>query len=267
MRQLALISFVFLLLLACSSEDTHSQTQIQPYDHAYSTYAAFLSEHVSSGQVAYAKIKAQPDSLTAMVEQIGTADLASATPDQLMAFYCNAYNILTIRSIVDAYPVPSIQDIDGVWDDKKWLVAGSNMTLNDIEHNILRKNFTEPRIHVAVNCASIGCPPLLSAPFYPESLDSQLTVAATGFANSSVHNIFDASTRTARISSIFDWYGDDFVERYYDKARQFSSVSKKENAALNFLIQHRPTEEVESLLGVEWRIHYLDYDWSLNDKR
>jgi hypothetical protein len=267
MNQAILLMTGFLLITACSGNETHSKIKAQPYDHSYAAYTNFLAEHVSDGMVAYAKIKANRDQLDTLVDQIAAADLKGATRDQLLAFYCNAYNILTIRSVVDAYPVASIRDIDGVWDSEKWLVATRKFTLSEIEDNILRKKFSEPRIHVAISCASIGCPPLLSTPFYPETLDSQLTAAAIGFANSDDHNLFDIDTRFARISLIFDWYGDDFVDRYYDASGRFQSLSKKENAALNFLTQYRPADQARMLAEVDWKVAYLEYDWSLNDRR
>ncbi|MFQ5484404.1 MAG: DUF547 domain-containing protein, partial [Desulfobacterales bacterium] len=141
---------------------------------------------------------------------------------------------------------------------------GERLTLNQIEHEILRKDFSEPRIHVAINCASIGCPPLLPVPFLPDSIDQLLTRATREFAATQSHNIIDANEKEARISSIFDWYGDDFIEKYYQAGR-YPALSHKKSAALSFLIAHLSAEQAASLSNLDFKVSYLDYDWSLND--
>ncbi len=252
------------IVSGCGGNKTESQIPTRPFDHTYADYASILKQYVSDGLVNYSALKANRSGLDSLVDAIAHADLGGTSREQRIAFYINAYNILTLRSIVDAYPVESIKDIDGVWDKKKWRVAGEKLTLNDIEHEILRKKFSEPRIHVAINCASIGCPPLASTPYYSDSLEAQLDLVSRNFALSADHNRFDTTKKKAAISSIFDWFGDDFVDKYYSQDG-FASLSKKENAALNFLIEHFPQEEKEALTGVDFEVSYLEYDWSLNE--
>jgi len=266
MKRIVGIGILALIAIGCSTQKTHTEVESRVYDFGYTAYARLLAENVVGHQVNYSSIKAARSSLDSLVDDIAAADLEGTSLDQKLAFYCNAYNILTIRSIVDVYPVASIRDIDGVWDRKQWLVAGEGLTLNQIEHEILRKDFSEPRIHVAVNCSSTGCPPLLPVPFYPDSIDQLLTRAAREFAASETHNKFDTQKNEAHISSIFDWYGDDFTEKYY-KAGAYPSLSRKKNAALSFLIAHLPEEQAASLSGLDLKASYLDYDWSLNDTK
>ena len=183
---------------------------------------------------------------------------------QQMAFWINAYNIITLRSVIDAYPVKSIKDIDGVWDKREWIVSGVRVTLNKIEHDILRKMFDEPRIHFAINCASVGCPSLLNQPYLVDSLHSQLVNSSRRFANSTAHNRIDVERRVAEISAIFDWFGEDFVPTYYYTG-DTTGLSPKKYAALNFLGGHQERRMGVVSFDVRMEVRYLDYDWSLND--
>lgn len=253
-----------LILAACGGQEARTDVELRPYDFTYQSYATILSEFVVGERIDYASLKEMRAPLDTLVESLASADLTTATVEQQLAFYINAYNILTLRSIVDAYPVESIKDIDGVWDKTRWTVGGDKLTLNDIEHEVLRKKFDEPRIHVAVNCASIGCPPLLDTPYYPDSLDAQLEFSSRRFASSSTHSRIDLEDGEVKLSAIFDWFGDDFVKRYYD-ANSFPGVSKNENAALNFLSQHLDSMSVGSNKNSKYDIGYIDYNWSLND--
>lgn len=260
-----LISILPLLILAaCGGQEARTDVELKPFDFTYQTYATLLSEYVIGDRVDYASLKEKRAPLDTLVALLASADLYTATVDQKLSFYINAYNILTLRSIIDAYPVKSIKDIGGVWDKTSWIVAGDKLTINDIEHEILRKKFDEPRIHVAVNCASIGCPPLLDTPYYPDSIDTQLEYSSRRFASSSTHNTLDIQAGEAGLSAIFDWFGDDFIAQYYD-ANSFPGVSKKENAALSFLLQHLDSVPTVEGNKTKFDLNYIDYDWSLND--
>lgn len=253
------------LLLGCSTAETTKKNLDKNFDHQYIEYAGLLQSYVSRDRVDYAGLKSARAGLDGVVDQIGSADLSESSDVEKLAFYINAYNIITLRSIVDAYPVASIKDIDGVWDKKTWFVAGQKLTLNQIEHEILRVDFSEPRIHVAIVCASIGCPPLADKPYLADEIESQLQNAASRFALDMHYNRLDPLTGRADLSSIFDWFGEDFIERYY-QAAAFSGLSKKENSAINFLIGYFPADQRPDLLAMSYSIAYIDYDWSLNEK-
>jgi hypothetical protein len=258
-----LVFLFFLVQLGCAAQDSQRDIVLRPYDFTYQSYAQLLLHHVHEGLVDYAGLKQERDLLDTLVTDLGHADLAGVTSNQRLAFYCNSYNILTLRSVVDAYPVSSIKDIDGVWDEQTWLVAGKKLTLNEIEHEVLRKEFREPRIHVAINCASIGCPPLLNVPYYPDRLDSLLTVAARRFASSEAHNRIDLEKKMARLSAIFDWFGEDFIDAYHVSGK-YPDLDRKQGAALNFLVSHL-SENATGASGAGFSVEYLDYDWALND--
>ena len=125
---------------------------------------------------------------------------------ELLAYYINLYNAFTVDAIVKHYPVNSIKDIKGVWTNGNVPVGSKNLSLGGIENGILRK-MEEPRIHFAINCASISCPKLLNEAYKAHSIDKQLDEATKAFINSSENDI---STNNLKLSSIFDWYKKDF---------------------------------------------------------
>ena len=161
------------------------------FDHAHTPYAKVLRQFVQTPFVDYAALKNERSALDASVDAFAQPSIAEeqAWPrEQRLAFWINAYNAFTLRAIVDHYPIKgswlslqprnSIRQIDGVWTTIAWQAAGRRVTLDDIEHKILRAQFKEPRIHFAINCASISCPPLPPEPYLAPTLDAQLDAAA-----------------------------------------------------------------------------------------
>jgi hypothetical protein len=155
MKKLLIPMIAILLLLGCgqqqAEQENSQQTNLVSYDFGYSDYLSILTRYVTDGLVDYRGLQADRAGLDSLVAGLAGADLSAATGEQKLAFYINAYNMLTLRSVIDAYPVESIKDIDGVWDKKKWSVAAEQVTLNQIEHEILRKDLNEPRIHLAIH--------------------------------------------------------------------------------------------------------------------
>ncbi len=251
------------LLGGCNKAKTQANTALQPVDHSYSNYARLLASYVKGSRVDYAGLKQERTALDSAVAMVANADLSETSKLQRLAFYINAYNILTLRSIVDAYPVASIKDIDDVW-KKEWRVAGAEVSINDIENKILRKEFDEPRIHMAINCASKSCPPLMPRPYLADSLDQQLEHSSMNFVTTNRYNELFPEENRAELSQVFNWFGEDFVEKYYDPER-FQDLSEENNAVLNFVITHYPTPDQERLLVDSYDISFRDYDWSLND--
>ena len=265
MRYLICILILLAFGVGCDGEDT-IQTNV-PVDHTYSDYEKLLSQFVSEGLVDYAGLKADRNLLDRLVKDLEGADLDSADENQSLAFYINAYNLITLRSIVDAYPVKSIQDIDGVWDEKKWIIAGQKTALNQIEHELIRPVFNDPRVHFALVCAAIGCPHLIPRPYLPDSLDLQLDRAGSAYVLAAEYNRLHAADKTAELSKIFEWYGEDFVDRFHD-ASIFPELSVSQNAALNYIISRYPPDEQEDLRETDFnRIIFREYDWSLNEMK
>jgi hypothetical protein len=188
-----------------------------------------------------------------------------------MAFWINAYNAFTLRAVVDHYPIQSrwltlhprnsIRQIDGVWTDLKWMAAGRPVTLDEIEHRILRPTFRDARIHFAVNCASISCPPLVAQPYLPDTLDAQLDEAARGYLRSQEGRRIEGNT--LRISSIFNWYAEDFIAKFSRLAP--GGGDAKERAVLGTVIAYGPPAAAELVRSGRARVAFIDYNWALND--
>jgi len=262
------ILLVLLVLLGTSCSKAEQQRPSKTFDPGYQDLATVLSEYVVGENVDYAALKLNRATLDSFIDQLAglTSEEfeAMSRPEQL-ALWINAYNGITLRSIVDAYPVESIKDIDGVWTYRKWRVAGRNVTLDHIEHKILRPDFRDGRVHFAVNCASIGCPPLLNEPFQAATLEAQLARVSRDFVNHATRNSVDAGQKKVSTSEIFSWFGEDF-EDVYDGSERFGHLESKEASTLQFLYDHADSAMAATLDSVEdWKLEYLPYDWSLND--
>ena len=171
LRRLCLAAL--LLALPCIALPVATES----FDHGYSDYAQLLARYVQGSGVAYAALKADRGALDRVTAQFDApaAREAGWTREQRMAFWINAYNAFTLRAIVDAYPIQSrwftrqprnsIRQIRGVWTTPRWRAAGRSVSLDDIEHHVLRPGFQDARIHFAVNCASVSCPSLAAEPY------------------------------------------------------------------------------------------------------
>lgn len=221
----------------------------------WTSYDALLQSHVIAAEkdgsmlnlVNYSGIAADTR-FYSLVNQILEFDveLLSSNREKL-AFYINAYNILTIKLILDNWPLESIRDIGsffrGPWDIVVLNNADGQLTLDDIEHNIIRK-LNEPRIHFAVNCASISCPDLRHEAYRAELLDEQLEDQTRLFLNNEKGLLVE--NNRLRLSKIFDWYAEDFENygslesfvRLYRPELQFSSV--RTNLPYNWNLNSRP---------------------------
>ena len=166
-----------------------------------------------------------------------------------LAFWINAYNFLAIKIVVDNYPVESIKDIGSlftsVWKKDAGFIGEKEYALSEIEHEILRKQFKEPRIHFAIVCASLSCPDLRKGVYLPEAIDSQLDENTSSFLNNVTKGIRIRDNQ-AEISKIFKWFTDDF---------------KPTGGVWKFILKYRP----ELVTEKEYSIDYLTYDWRLNE--
>ena len=234
---------------------------------SYQDYEDVLKTYVSDrGLVDYSGLQANRQQLDRFNQSLGevTPDTyASWNEDRQIAFLINAYNAFTLQSIIDRQPLPeSIKDISGVWNRRKFALAGEEKTLDNIEHDILRKNFNEPRIHVALVCAAISCPPLRNEPYLAERLDAQLNDQTAKFANSPYGFELDGKDNKVYLSSIFKWYGQDF-EKTYGIEDKFEG-NDKQRAVLNYFNPALDSASQTFLAKEDYKVKYLDYNWSLN---
>ncbi|MDX1653094.1 MAG: DUF547 domain-containing protein [Brumimicrobium sp.] len=175
----------------------------------------------------------------------------SWTSNERKAYWINAYNAFTVKLIVDNYPIKSIKDLGGSiyrvntpWDIKFIKIEGKEYHLNDLEHNIIRKQWNDARIHAVLNCAAESCPALRKEAYVAERLDEQLDDQMRQFVNNDKKNIINKDS--AKLSKLFKWYSGDF------KANAPSII-----AYINKYSKVKLNEDAE--------IDYLDYSWKLND--
>ena len=247
-----------------------------PFDHQYTIYNDLLTRHVREAGVDYTALKADRSTLDRAVDALDAPPAHGAgewTRAQQLAFWINAYNLFTLRAIVDHYPIRSswftlaprnsIRQIDGVWTDLRWRAGGRTVTLDDIEHRILRPVFKDARIHFAINCASVSCPPLARKPYQVDTLDAQLDDAARRFLASAEG--VRVTGDTLHVSSLFKWYGDDFVADYAPLVPGLRDST--ERAILGTIARYGPPETQARARDGRVRIAFLRYNWSLNDVR
>ena len=233
------------------------------FDHDHSKWSAILAAHVSNGRVDYAGLHKgggpKLDAYLRTLEAVSKGELAAWTKPQRLAFWINAYNAYTIKLIVEHYPIKSIREIGFlpyaafrdafIGLDRIW---GKEMSLDDIEHRILRERFDEPRIHFAIVCASKSCPKLQSEAFTAKKLEGQLKKAARGFLTDARRNRYVAAEKTVYLSKIFKWFGEDF--------------EKAAGSVKTWVLPYFPPMERKAIESKETRVEFLDYDWSLNGR-
>ncbi len=247
-------------LFALTAALSLATSPAQALDHG--AWQQVLTTHVSSsGRVDYAAIKAA-GALDGYVADLAAAPLP-ADQDARIALWINAYNALTVDLIADNWPLASIRDLDGgkVWSKRSFTVAGEPVTLDDLEHKKLRP-ITDGRIHAAVNCASIGCPPLSRTAFTASGLDGQLDAAAERWAAGN-GVVIDRAAKTARFNKIFDWYSEDFV---VDGDTDPPGVSGKLAEAANWVAAHSSPDVAAWLRAGGYDAGWADYDWAVNKK-
>lgn len=229
----------------------------ESFEHA--AWDQLLAEGTRNGLVDYGFMAAHREQLDAYLARIAQAPLYRLSRDHLMALLINAYNAYTVASILDHPGVRSIRDIDGVWSEIEHTVGGFAVTLDTIEHNLLRPYFRDPRVHVAVNCASMSCAPLPGWALDGDDLDQQLqALTAAFFSNTAYVRIEDDRLW---VSKLLDWYGEDFVNPEFSP--HATSVAQ--------FVARFATPEVRAFIERNVQQHdgdpslsFLDYDWSLN---
>lgn len=247
----------------------------QQWDHQHTALTEVLKQHVHSPRhggvtrVDYAALKQQRTTLDQylnMLTAVPPADYASFTHDQQKAFLINAYNAFTLKLILDNYPgIDSIKDIGGFfsnpWKQRFIPLLGKTLSLDDIEHERLRKPgvFDDPRIHFAVNCASLGCPSLRAEAYSANIIDQQLDQQALRFMSDRSRNRYNSERQRLEVSKIFDWYGEDFSKGY-------RGIDSLEEFLASYSEQLADDDKAQNAIRAgDVLIRFTDYDWGLND--
>ncbi|MEL6357600.1 MAG: DUF547 domain-containing protein, partial [Bacteroidota bacterium] len=202
---------------------------------------ALLSSHVQGGRIDYARLKSNK-ALNPLVQEIAEINLNSLAVADREAFLINAYNLLVIQGVLDNYPLASVLDVNAFFDNKKWVLGGKKVSLNQLEKEILLKEFPDARLHFVLVCGALGCPPITSFAYRPERLDAQLDQQTRLALNNP--NFIRQNGNTAELSQIFEWYAKDF------------GGSKN---VLNFINSYR-----NEPFPLDAKVSFYTYDWSLN---
>ncbi len=254
MKKSLFITLSLLIVLTACQSMNPQQKGSDPIDHTL--FDELLKRYVNNeGWVDYRALQSEGDKLNEylkLLEENGPND-QTWTKDEQLTYWINAYNAFTIRLILDYYPVASIKDIGSAiqiplvntaWDIKFIEIGDQELSLNNIEHSIIRKNFDEPRIHFALVCAARSCPKLRNEAYDAARLEQQLTDQARTFlANPDKNRI---TKDEMELSKIFSWYQGDFT---------------KEGSLVEYLNQYAPVTIHEDA-----RKTFKKYDWSLNEQ-
>lgn len=223
---------------------------------SHDVFNQILQRHVDEGRVDYTKLKENPRVLDDYLDQLAAANLIKMNYSEQLAFWINAYNALIIKGVIDHYPTKSVRKVKlfrGFFSRLKFQVAEEAYTLNQIEHNIIRTEFVDPRVHFALVCASLSCPPIENSVFLPETIEEQLDEVTQKFISDPKKVRLDRQKRRVYLSKIFKWYKEDFSEGY--------------DGVPDFLADYLPPEDAEFVLEKDIKFVFLAYDWTLNDKK
>lgn len=233
-----------------------------------------LDMNVRDGYVYYRALKSERARLDGFVASLGSASLDSASPQEQIAFWLNAYNAIVLRTVVDNYPIAqrtreypagSVRQIPGAFERATHRVAGRALTLDQIEQTVLPA-FHDPRLFFALGRGAVGSGRLRSEAYTPDRLDQQLAELSAECANRAQCMEIDQAQNVMRVSSIFSWRRTEFSEAYADKATVgFAERSPIERAVLAFVDPKMLNAERDFLNRNTFRMEYMPFDWSLND--
>lgn len=240
MKKTIILGLVLLMSYSLFSQSSGSVS--------HDKWAKMLNQYVTeNGNVNYDGFKESESQLDQYLNHLkSNAPKDNWSKEHSMAYWINAYNAFTIKLILKNYPLKSIMEVNSgkAWDLQFIEIGGKKLSLNDIEHNILRKRYKDPRIHFAVNCASVSCPKLVNRPFLATTLQVQLENAAKQFVNNAKKNSISADK--IQISKLFEWYSGDFT----DGQSLIAYLNKYSKIKIN----------------PKAKISYMAYDWNLNSK-
>jgi hypothetical protein len=237
------------MILSCDAQKIPNNSNPVSHD----IWNGLLQKNVdANGHVNYKGFKSEEAQLEKYLNILRAAhpNTDKWSKDERLAYWINAYNAFTVELIIKNYPCKSIKDLGGAiykvntpWDIKFITIQGITYDLNNIEHDIIRKEFNEPRIHFAVNCASVSCPNLRNEAFVASRLNEQLDDQARKFINDKSKN--NISANNAQLSKLFTWFKGDFT---------------KQGTVVAFINKYSTVK-----LSEKAKIDYLEYNWNLNE--
>ena len=282
-RWLVTIASVFVGLLvlgviAATLVGVHTLTSdAEPFSTAegfpYQPFDDLLASVVRDGRVDYEALHADRDHLNRFVATLETTGPRStpelfSSQEERKAYYINAYNALVLFGVMEHWPIESVHDVHGMVNVKdgfgffwamRFRLDGRSINLYDLEHDILRVDFSDARIHAAIDCASASCPALRPHVYSPELLNEQLDAAASEFASNAPHVEVSIGEEVVRLSSIYDWFSGDFVGH--------AEAAQLGDDVLSWIIGYASEDarrQLEHALGSDFAVEFVEYDWTLN---
>ncbi|MEN9782790.1 MAG: hypothetical protein RJA24_133 [Pseudomonadota bacterium] len=275
------MKYIFLLLLWLSLPFTAAA---QSFDHGHGAWAALLKKHVvlidggKASQVRYAGFAQDRGDLKAYLatlSKVTAGEFSVWSKSQQIAFLINAYNAYTVEKILTRHPnIKSIWDFGKVFGnpfkDKFFTLLGREFSLDMIEHETLRKHgaYDEPRVHFAVNCASVGCPMLREEPYVAARLDAQLEEQTRRFLSDRSRNRYNAQDNALEVSEIFKWFSTDWTSGYRGFDGKSPAMQSREQFFAKYaaMLTDTPAQQ-QAITERKAAIKHLDYDWTLNDAK
>ncbi len=215
-------------------------------DEFYKNVDHIMRNYVKHGMVNYSALKSDPSELNKIVEQIKNTDLKTLSNDEFVAFVINAYNMLVIYNVVNHYPMEGPLKVKGFFTDKSFSIGNIKLSLDDLEKKILFGKSKDSRLHFALSCAAVGCPPLSNTVYKPKTVDNQLKEQAKISINNTQFIRIDRTKKEVQLSQIFEWY-----------SLHFGSSKKEQIAYLNKYLEEPITND--------YKVKYYTYNWDLND--
>ena len=256
-------------------------TALAQFDHTHVAWSALLKKHVvvigegKASQVRYADFARDRSALKSYLDtlsKVPEAEFKAWSKIQQMAFLINVYNAFTIEKILTRYPdLKSIRDFGSVfgnpWKDKFFTLFGKEAYLDQIEHEMLRAKgvYGEPRVHFAVNCASVGCPMLREEAFVADRLDAQLEEQTRRFLSDRSRNRYNGQGGQLEVSKIFDWFKEDWQSGYKGIAAGGQPITSREQFFARYAKVLADNAEAQTKITEQKAgLTFLDYDWGLN---
>lgn len=218
--------------------------QAQDLESFFNKADIFFKANVTNGKVAYNDIHKNPVKLNELITLAKGISVNKSDANKYQAFWINAYNLSVIKGLIDNYPTKSPLDQAGFFDKTKHNLGGKSITLNDIEHKLLRGQFNDARFHFVLVCGAVGCPPLINKAYLPNTLNAQLE-AQTKKAINGNFIIVNSKKNRVQVSQIMEWYKEDFTTNGMDE--------------IDFINTYR-SEKLEG----KWKLSYFPYDWTIN---
>ncbi|TGV04128.1 DUF547 domain-containing protein [Flavivirga rizhaonensis] len=235
MKNITIIVLMFFGSLSLSAQDLN--TFFEKAD-------SFFKAHVANGKVAYSKINSNKEALNEVLKLAETISVSKSDANNYQAFWINAYNLSVIKGIINNYPTKSPLDNAGFFDKTTYSLGGKKITLNDIEHKLLRAQFNDARFHFVLVCGALGCPPLINKAYLPSTLNAQMDVQTKKALNGDFLKV-NTKKKRVQVSQIMEWYKKDFT--------------MKGKTEIDFINTYR-TEKIPN----NFKLSYFPYNWTVN---